>query len=198
MSSGLSYKGYVKYADDSVISIQCFEDRCTECPDEVPDGEGGGRGVLDGYNCEHGCGHGPASKRTPPQPGPESCSVCGHISQRDTFPVDVRFAYPDAGYPAGNERAKRLLKPGGVYTIRTMEVGQSEATLTLQGLPGHERFSSVYFEPYWEDDETAGQPGPESCSECGHIGQPEYWHRTAEHDTCRCRECVQRRSGTER
>ena len=28
-------------------------------------------------------------------------------------------------------------------------------------------------------------PGPRSCTECGEIGQPEYWHHTAEHDTAR-------------
>jgi hypothetical protein len=71
-STELSYEGYVKYADGSVISVQCAEGRCLECPDELPDGEMNGSSaepVLgDGYYCEHGCGHGPAEGR--PAPGP--------------------------------------------------------------------------------------------------------------------------------
>ncbi len=31
------YEGYVKLADDTVISLQCHEGRCRECPDETPD-----------------------------------------------------------------------------------------------------------------------------------------------------------------
>jgi hypothetical protein len=57
------YEGYVKFADSTVISIQCFEGRCRACPDEAPDGEDGSSDVLDGYACEHGCGHGSAEKR---------------------------------------------------------------------------------------------------------------------------------------
>jgi hypothetical protein len=58
-----AYEGHVRYADGSVISLQCHEDRCLECPDEVPDGQESDNGPLDGYNCEHGCGHGPAPQR---------------------------------------------------------------------------------------------------------------------------------------
>lgn len=60
------YEGYVRYPDGTVISVQCAEGRCHECPDETSGGEreGGPRGaVLDGYHCGHGCGHGPAGKR---------------------------------------------------------------------------------------------------------------------------------------
>jgi hypothetical protein len=39
------FEGYVKYADDTVVCLQCFEGRHGECPAEVtPD--------LDGYYCE--------------------------------------------------------------------------------------------------------------------------------------------------
>jgi hypothetical protein len=46
-----TYEGFVKYADDSVVSLQCFELRCDECPDTETTSDG----VLDGYNCE--CPH---------------------------------------------------------------------------------------------------------------------------------------------
>lgn len=61
----LAYEGYVKYADDSVISLQCFEGDCHKCPDQGVDGVGSD-GVLDGYVCEHDCAHGPADKRQVP------------------------------------------------------------------------------------------------------------------------------------
>jgi hypothetical protein len=65
-ASELEYEGYVRYADSTVISVQCTEGRCHECPDETTgsDGECGPRGgVLDGQFCEHGCEHGPAAGR---------------------------------------------------------------------------------------------------------------------------------------
>lgn len=55
----MSYEGLVKFADGSVISIQCFDGRCGECPDVVhtPDGDvnDGAGPTLDGKYCEHGC-----------------------------------------------------------------------------------------------------------------------------------------------
>jgi hypothetical protein len=44
-AGGVSYEGYVKFADDSVLSLQCHEDRHDEC-----DG-----GLDDGYVCECHC-----------------------------------------------------------------------------------------------------------------------------------------------
>lgn len=55
MSAG-AYEGYVKRADGSVISAQCDEDRCEDCPPDVPEEEMTERnGPLEGYHCE--CGH---------------------------------------------------------------------------------------------------------------------------------------------
>lgn len=57
-----AYEGLVRNADGSVISLQCSEGRCDECPDRSQDrptrGRCGGNGPLEGYYCEHGCGHG--------------------------------------------------------------------------------------------------------------------------------------------
>jgi hypothetical protein len=36
---------------------------------------------------------------------------------------------------------------------------------------------------FGERDIAVNGPGPKSCTECGHIDQPEYWHETAEHGT---------------
>lgn len=44
-----SYEGYVKFADDTVICLPCFEGRHGGCPDC---GAEEGTGSLDGYNCE--------------------------------------------------------------------------------------------------------------------------------------------------
>lgn len=39
------YEGYVKYADDTVVSLQCFEERHGECPAHATP-------ALNGYFCE--------------------------------------------------------------------------------------------------------------------------------------------------
>jgi hypothetical protein len=62
------YEGHVRRADGSVVSLQCHEDHCPECPDQEPDDQETDTGPLDGRNCEHGCGHGPAPQ--PPAPAP--------------------------------------------------------------------------------------------------------------------------------
>ncbi|PEN17856.1 hypothetical protein [Acetobacter fabarum] len=66
----LQYEGFVKFADGEVISIQCFEGRCSECTDETRAGDIGSdigqviEGPLPGgLFCEHGCEHGPAKDR---------------------------------------------------------------------------------------------------------------------------------------
>jgi hypothetical protein len=62
------------------------------------------------------------------------------------LPIDVRFAHPDAGYDAAQENARRAgLVRGKVYTIRSMQVGQSSTTVELYEVRG--RFDSVFFEP---------------------------------------------------
>lgn len=65
--TGLVYEGYVYYADGTVVSLQCHENRCHECPREAPDGTPGGGGPG-GHACEHECGHRPAEERAAPQP----------------------------------------------------------------------------------------------------------------------------------
>jgi hypothetical protein len=71
--STVTFEGFVKFAAGEVISIQCFEGRCRECPDEAPFGEAG-EGVLNGLDCEHGCGHGPAAER-PADPRTDTAAV---------------------------------------------------------------------------------------------------------------------------
>jgi len=72
-----------------------------------------------------------------------------------SFPLEVRYAYPDAGYPAECERVARQLSLGTVYTIQALEVGQSSTYITLWGHPRHERFPLQMFAPHWlpDDDE---------------------------------------------
>jgi hypothetical protein len=83
----LAYEGYVKYADGSVVSIQCFEGRCAACPDQVPDGDSPARtrsaahGSLDGYDCEHGCGHGPAGERKSGEAKLEDSAALARIAE---------------------------------------------------------------------------------------------------------------------
>jgi len=49
-----TYEGHVTYADGSVVSIQCFEGRNGECPDDTrPAAEVDGGGPLLGRYCEH-------------------------------------------------------------------------------------------------------------------------------------------------
>ncbi len=54
------YEGYVRFADGTVVSLQCYEGRCRECPDGNPAGdECEGTGPLEGWYCERGvCGAG--------------------------------------------------------------------------------------------------------------------------------------------
>ena len=54
----MAYEGYVKYADDTAVSLQCFEGRHSECPDIINHVEDGPvtTGALDGgYYCECSC-----------------------------------------------------------------------------------------------------------------------------------------------
>lgn len=59
----LRYEGFIKAADGSIISIQCSEGRCAECPDTSTADDSR---QLNGYACEHGCAHGPANTRPDP------------------------------------------------------------------------------------------------------------------------------------
>ena len=64
----------------------------------------------------------------------------------------VRFARPDAGYPADQEMAAGLLTPGEVYVIAWSDSGFSSSSLGLAGIESGPGFNSVLFEPV--DDET--------------------------------------------
>jgi hypothetical protein len=46
----MSNEGYVKFADGSVVSLECHEGRHRDCPDSRAAGAN-----LDGYFCECGC-----------------------------------------------------------------------------------------------------------------------------------------------
>jgi hypothetical protein len=60
----LTYEGHVRYADSSVVSLQCFEGRHAECP-QIDTAEGDPLNTpLTGYCCEC-CNHGPAEGRAP-------------------------------------------------------------------------------------------------------------------------------------
>jgi hypothetical protein len=67
------YEGYVRFADSSVVSLQCFQGRHDECPDNTPDGEETDPGSplggpLEGYYCE--CSGCPARPQLPTPAGP--------------------------------------------------------------------------------------------------------------------------------
>lgn len=53
------YEGHVVYADGSLVSLQCYDGDCHQCPDTgASDAEPtDDPGPLDGYYCEHGCNH---------------------------------------------------------------------------------------------------------------------------------------------
>lgn len=48
------YEGFVEFADGSLVSIQCFEGRCDECPDGHGPAETSPPGLA-GYYCLHNC-----------------------------------------------------------------------------------------------------------------------------------------------
>jgi PadR family transcriptional regulator, regulatory protein PadR len=73
------------------------------------------------------------------------------------FPVEVVFAFPDAGYEGAQETAARYLTAGRVYTVRSVEVGQSSTYLELYEVP-RQRFSSVYFAAHWEPGDEPEPP----------------------------------------
>lgn len=50
----LGNEGTVRFADGSVVSLACYDERHGDCPDDHSDGSEG-TGCLDGYNCECGC-----------------------------------------------------------------------------------------------------------------------------------------------
>jgi hypothetical protein len=69
----LTYEGEVRFADGTRLSLQCFERRCIECPDETteePERRHMADGPLQGgYNCEClNCSHGPAASREATDP----------------------------------------------------------------------------------------------------------------------------------
>jgi len=48
-----------------------------------------------------------------------------------SFPIGARFAHPSAGRKGDQELAARHLKPGEVYVVRRLEVGQPGSTLNF-------------------------------------------------------------------
>jgi hypothetical protein len=67
--AGREYQGYIRYADDTIVSLQCFEGDHGQCPDVTRAGEGNDNGPLDGYHCEcPGCPRHPGAGDTPASP----------------------------------------------------------------------------------------------------------------------------------
>lgn len=48
------------------------------------------------------------------------------------------------GWPDDQEKARKFLKPGGIYTVEKMERADWSSSVILQEIPG-ERFNSVHF-----------------------------------------------------
>ena len=66
---GREYQGHVRYADGTVVSLQCYDGDHGQCPDTTAPGEDRDSGPLDGYLCECGCpGHPDASAGPRPEP----------------------------------------------------------------------------------------------------------------------------------
>ncbi len=57
LPGGRPYEGHVRYADSSIVSLQCFEDRHQECPQVAltQQADDFGAGPLEGFHCECGC-----------------------------------------------------------------------------------------------------------------------------------------------
>lgn len=70
-----------------------------------------------------------------------------------TFPLEVRYAYPDNGYPAECEQVACQLSLGTVYTIQTLTVGQSSTHITLYGHPQDRQYPLQMFAPHWLPDD---------------------------------------------
>lgn len=56
----------------------------------------------------------------------------------------VIFAYPDSGYESDQERAKKYLKVGEIYTIKEIRVHDWSTEVFLEEVPGV-AFNSVLF-----------------------------------------------------
>jgi hypothetical protein len=57
----------------------------------------------------------------------------------------VRFSHPDYGYPADQERAKRYLVVGEIYTVNEVYAGSFSTTVFLREVP-YIGFNSVLFD----------------------------------------------------
>ena len=67
----LTYEGFAKFADDTVVSLQCYDGRHAECPqEEDAQGEPLNTPLDDGnYCCEcSGCTHEPDAEDEEAQP----------------------------------------------------------------------------------------------------------------------------------
>lgn len=78
------------------------------------------------------------------------------------FPLQARFAHPEAGWDGDQKLAAEHLKVGEVYTIRQMNVGRSSTEIFLYDMPSQVAFNSVMFDAVLrdeddEDDESGDQ-----------------------------------------
>lgn len=61
--------------------------------------------------------------------------------------MKVLFCHTESGWPGQRVEAIRYAKPGHIYTVRDVEVGQSSTRITLEEFPGVD-FNSVMFTPW--------------------------------------------------
>ena len=78
----------------------------------------------------------PSDKVVPPAPSP--MDIYTEVGQK------VRYSLPKNGYPHHQEKARRLLEFGGVYTLRSVEVQPFSTAIELAEIPG-QSFNSVMF-----------------------------------------------------
>lgn len=75
----------------------------------------------------------------------------GLWAKGQTFPIHARYAYPGNGWEGDSNAAADALKPGAVYTIESLTVGQSTSYLTFREVEG--KFSTVLFAPVMDGGE---------------------------------------------
>ena len=66
-------------------------------------------------------------------------------TDKPTFPIHARYAYPDAGWEGDQKAAAGHLTLGAVYTVQSLTVGQSTSYLTFREVAG--KFNTVLFAP---------------------------------------------------
>jgi hypothetical protein len=78
-----------------------------------------------------------------------------------SIPLHVIFAHPEGGWDHDQRTAAKHLTPGEMYTIRTMQVGRSDSTVTLYETPSDVTFNTTMFDAAARDAE--GNPVPRSA-----------------------------------